>query len=139
MRRLRSGISSVDGLIRALEMVRKEVGPAQLFDTRAIVSGNQLLLAGKLAEKAFKEKKNISKRMENEILLWAAGTTKMDRAIKDAGVKDPFDFILFIPKKIGKKREMGVLKSLKATKLQLRLKKEKEDFLLEKIALSRIS
>lgn len=138
VRRLSSSASSVTDLLRALEGIRAWAGPAQLFDAKAIVCRNQLLLAEKLAETAFKERKNISTRMENEILLWAAGTTKMDKAIKGAGVKDPSDFILFIPKKVSKKMEGKILGRLKAKALPARFKKEREDFVLEKIALSRI-
>lgn len=138
VRRLASGIRSVPELLRALEEIKKLVGPAQLFDTKAISYENQLLLAEKLAETAFNEGKNISAKMENEILLWAAGTMKMDKAIKEVGVKDPSDFILFISKKISTKNEEKILTLLKAKVLSPCFKNENEDFALEKIAISRL-
>jgi tRNA threonylcarbamoyladenosine modification (KEOPS) complex Cgi121 subunit len=60
---------------------------AQAFDPCAVASERQLLLAYKLAEGAFAEKRNIAKTMEAEVLVRAAATRKIEEAIARLGAK----------------------------------------------------
>jgi tRNA threonylcarbamoyladenosine modification (KEOPS) complex Cgi121 subunit len=81
----------------------------QAFNPDSIVSAKQLEHAFELANRSFKTKRNIARNLETELLLRAAGTEKIDKAIERAGVKDPSRILLFSDKKIPKKiiEELG--------------------------------
>ncbi len=81
----------------------------QAFDPDSILSKKHLEHAYELASRSFKSKTNIARNLETEILLRAAGTEKIDRAIDRVGVKDPKKILLFSDKKIPKKiiNELG--------------------------------
>jgi len=95
---------------------------AQAFDPAAIVSERQLLLAYKLAERAFAEKRNIAKSIEAEVLVRAAATRKIGEAIERAGAKNG-KFLLLTDAE-GKKLE-DLLKAVEGKKVAVHFAGEK--------------
>lgn len=95
---------------------------AQAFSPRAIISERQLLLAHKLAERAFAEKRNIAKTLEGEALVRAAATRKIGDAIGKVGAKGG-EFILLTDAE-GKMLE-ALLKAIGGKKVPLKLAGEK--------------
>jgi len=83
-----SKISDAKGLMARLRaFTDREKVFAQAFSPEAVVSERQLLLAYKLAEDAFAEKRNIARNLETEVLLRAAATRKIGEAIERVGAK----------------------------------------------------
>ncbi len=95
----------------------------------AVESLEELELAFHLAKKAFKNKKNIAKKLKYEFLLWLSGTRDIDSAIKKTSPKgDEFLLVVFSDRKLPaelKEKSMG-------------LSKHGESLRLERISLSRI-
>ncbi len=123
----------------------------QAFNPDSIVSPRHLAHAFELANHSFQTKRNLARNLETELLLRAAGTEKIDRAIEMVGVKDPSRIILFSDKKIDKKMlaELGEEdssllkltdeKKKKIEKLFEISKSELELYSLEELVLERIA
>ncbi len=78
----------LDSILSALDKYNKENQIIQLIDEDICYSIKQLKLAGILAIKAFREKRNISSKPQIEYMLYLAATTQIKEAIKKTGVKD---------------------------------------------------
>ena len=95
---VRTGQKSVKGLFGQLASLSKRHSLLlQAFDPDSVVSERQLAVACELSQKAINTKTNLARTPEAELLLRAAGTEKIDRAIERVGVKDSSRFILFSP------------------------------------------
>lgn len=81
---------SLDELLNETEKL-KEI---QIFDASAIASPLHVQLAFLHAIKAFENKENIAESLKMEILLRAACTRQISKAIQLVGVKDPTNFII---------------------------------------------
>lgn len=103
------------------------------LNPKKISSQEELHLAYKLAQRSFKEKKNIAKQLPFEVLLWLGGRRDIARALQEYGAKSPSSIILLI---FNNKEK--TLKNLKAKVLPLKLKEKADWQVLERISLSRI-
>jgi KEOPS complex subunit Cgi121 len=143
-------------LSRIKEISQKRRAIIQAFDPDMVLSENHLIFSAHHAFKAFAEKRAIAKKLESELLLWAAGTRRIGEAVKKVGVKDAGKVVFLIQK--GKEKEvLGDLKAEPDEKV-LRMSREKasrimnsfgiseaacgcyplEELLLEKIAMLRL-
>ena len=103
------------------------------LNPKVVHSLGPLELAYQLAEKSFKNKKNLAKQFKFEFLLWLSGTRDIQNALQKLGAKNPNEMLLVIFEK-----NNSIIKKLKAKKKKLALKKQATWQELEKIALSRI-
>ena len=143
-------------LSRMKEVSERRRAVIQAFDPDMVLSENHLIFSAHHAFKAFAEKRAIAKKLESELLLWAAGTRRIGEAVKKVGVKDAGKVVFLIQK--GKEKEvLGDLKAEPDEKV-LRMSREKasrimnsfgiseaacgcyplEELLLEKIAMLRL-
>jgi tRNA threonylcarbamoyladenosine modification (KEOPS) complex Cgi121 subunit len=128
------------------DLIKNEI--YQLIDPKYIVSERQIEIALDKAKNAFKQGKNKSKSLNNELLLWICAEKHVSQAIKKAGAKKTSDFFLFYK---GNKKIENILEQIQAKKLKLEftpdlkaLKIDKkllktyklEDLVLEKMAVS---
>ena len=98
---VRTGEKTAKSLFEKLALVSKQHSLfLQAFNPDSIVSERHLEHAFELASCSFEAKTNIARSLEAELLLRAAGTEKIDRAIEMVGVKDPARIILFSDSKI---------------------------------------
>jgi KEOPS complex subunit Cgi121 len=111
-------------LSRMKEVSEKRRAVIQAFDPDMVLSENHLIFSAHHAFKAFAEKRAIAKKLESELLLWAAATRRIEEAVKKIGVKDARKVVFLIQR--GKERE--VLRDLGAERDEklLRMSKEKE-------------
>lgn len=86
-----------------------------LFDENSILCRDHIKFAFFHAKKAFEEKRNIAKSFDLEILLRAACTKQIKKAIEKVGIKDPKNILLVW--EIGRGKKGGKVKE----------KKEKEE------------
>ena len=100
---VRTGEKTAKALFGKLALLAKQHSLLlQAFNPNSIVSERHLEHAFELASRSFAAKRNIARSLEAELLLRAAGTEKIDRAIEMVGVKDPARILLFSDKKIPK-------------------------------------
>jgi len=119
----RTGFKDVEELLsRMKEISERRKAVIQAFDPDMVLSENHLIFSAHHAFKAFAEKRAIAKKLESELLLWAAGTRRIGEAVEKVGVKDPGRVVLLIEK--GKER--GVLSDLGAEKDEKLLKMSRE-------------
>ena len=143
-------------LSRMKEISERRRAVIQAFDPDMVLSENHLIFSAHHAFKAFAEKRAIAKKLESELLLWAAGTRRIGEAVKKVGVKNAGKAVFLIQK--GKEEE--VLRDLGAEPDEklMRMSREKagrvthsfginenargcyplEELLLEKIAMLRL-
>jgi len=139
-------------LSRMKEVSERRKAVIQAFDPDMVLSENHLIFSAHHAFKAFAEKRAIAKKLESELLLWAAATRRIGEAVDKVGVKDPGRVVFLIEK--GKEQVLGDLNAEEDAKL-LRMSREKasrithsfgisenkcgcyslEELLLEKIAM----
>jgi len=91
-------------LSRMKEISGRRKAVIQAFDPDMVLSENHLIFSAHHAFKAFAGKRAIARRLESELLLWAAGTRRIGEAVGRVGVKDPSRVVLLIEK--GKEREV---------------------------------
>jgi len=119
----RTKFEDVEQLLSRIKQVsQRRRAIIQAFDPDMVLSENHLIFSAHHAFKAFAEKRAIAKKVESELLLWAAATRRIDEAVKKVGVKDPAKVVLLIQK--GKEKE--VLRDLSAEKDEGILKMSKE-------------
>ena len=139
-------------LSRMKEVSERRKAVIQAFDPDMVLSENHLIFSAHHAFKAFADKRAIAKKLESELLLWAAATRRIGEAVDKVGVKDPERVVFLIEK--GKEQVLGDLDAEEDAKL-LRMSREKasrithsfgisentcgcyslEELLLEKIAM----
>jgi KEOPS complex subunit Cgi121 len=120
----RTNFKDVEKLLsRMKEVSGRRRAVIQAFDPDMVLSENQLIFSAHHAFKAFAEKRAIAKKIESELLLWAAGTRRIEEAVKKVGVKDAGKVVFLIQKG----REGAVLRDLKAEpdETLLRMSREK--------------
>ncbi|MCX6776414.1 MAG: KEOPS complex subunit Cgi121 [Candidatus Micrarchaeota archaeon] len=112
-------------LSRMKEISGRRNAVIQAFDPDMVLSENHLIFSAHHAFKAFAGKRAIARRLESELLLWAAGTRRIGEAVERVGVKNPSRVVLLIEK--GKERE--VLEDLRAEEDEklLRMSREKAE------------
>ena len=73
-----------------LNKVRKKTNniPLQIFDANCIAGEKHVLFATLNALNAFKQKRNVSKSIEVEILIYASGQRQIAKAIEMIGLKE---------------------------------------------------
>ncbi len=106
---------------------------ALLIDPPSIKSKDELDLAWFLAEKSFKDKKNIANKFKYEFLLWLTGKRDITSAMKISMPKNNVAFLILFNS--DKKK---ILKALNAKEKKSELKKEADALSLEHMSLSRI-
>jgi len=122
-------------------------GFAQAFDAECIVGEKQVLLAYEQAEKSFAGKANSTNSLEMEVLVRAAGTTKIDDAIARIGVKDLKNVLVAaggkeVAKKLGEELKPAFAPNNEKVKKVFGLDEkalagyELEQLVLERVALS---
>jgi len=111
----------------------KELEDALLLNPDIVKSSEELELAKKLADDSF-SKKNIAKKFKYEFLLWLTGKTDIKSAMKSSYPENPKNMLLVVFKGSPEK----IIKTLKAAKKPLKLKKNAEPLDIERISLSRI-
>lgn len=132
----RTKFEDVEELLSRMKEVsvsRKAV--IQAFDPDMVLSENHLIFSAHHAFKAFAEKRAIARKLESELLLWAAGTRRIEEAVKKIGVKDARKVIFLIQK--GKER--AVLRDLGAEPDEklLKMSKEKESRIIHSFRISK--
>ena len=123
--------SSALPLNEALKKLGKK--PVLLLDASKIQSEEELLLADRLARKAIKGKRAISRSPTVEFLLWLSGKTDIKSAFSSFGAKSPKKMLIV---SFGStKKELTSLLQLKLGKKKL--KKGATTERIEEISLSR--
>ncbi len=145
--RISSKIEDIKKIIKILDNL-KNITVYQTIDPKYIVSERQLEIALDKAENAFKQGKNKSNSLNNELLLWVCAEKHVSQAINKSGAKKTSDFFLFYK---GKEKSDTILEQIQAKKLKLEftpdlkaLKIDKnmlkiysaEDLVLEKMSVS---
>lgn len=122
----------------------------QLFDPSVVINQMHLFGAYVNAEEAFGNKTNISNNMAVEMLLFTAMTRQIKDAIKTAGAKSNKKFIVFANSEHAYNKIKQYLKETKdfvpmpaesqkaAKKFGINAKKELDQFVLQKITVSRL-
>ncbi|MFA5382331.1 MAG: KEOPS complex subunit Cgi121 [Candidatus Micrarchaeia archaeon] len=90
--RISSQIKDIREIINILDKSNKIY---QVLNPDYIISKKQVEIAYELSKKAFKDKRNKAKSINNEILLWICSEKHVSRAIQKAGAKETNDFFLF--------------------------------------------
>jgi len=85
-------------LSRMKEVSERRKAVIQAFDPDMVLSENHLIFSAHHAFKAFAEGKAIAKKLESELLLWAAATRRIEEAVKKVGVKDAGKVVFLIQK-----------------------------------------
>lgn len=76
-------VEGIDALLSELDAIGEEYGVAvQAFDARCVVDRQHLQRATELADRAFEREDAIARDRNVEILLYAAGTRQIDRALR---------------------------------------------------------
>ncbi|MBU0586321.1 hypothetical protein KJ780_02315 [Candidatus Micrarchaeota archaeon] len=101
------------------------------FSPSLVNSEEEIKLAHFLAEKSFKNKKNIAKTLELEMLLWLCGAREIKKALQKSNFL-PNDFILVCLKNSPNEKDFD------AKSIPLNLEKKAKPLDLERISLSRI-
>ncbi|MCX8196764.1 MAG: hypothetical protein N3G80_00385 [Candidatus Micrarchaeota archaeon] len=96
--RCSSSFSSVEELVEA----SKKIGGLLIISPQAAKTKMELVAAFELARKAFKEKRNISDKIQNEALLFLAKETNFSSAIKKVGAKSASDFLIASERKLSR-------------------------------------
>lgn len=119
-------------LREALARLGKE--PVLLLDPAKVSSGEELLLADRLAKSSIRRGRAISKSHAVEFLLWLSGRTDIRSAFSSFGAKSAEDMLIisFGP---GSKK-LAALLELKEKKLNL--PKSASPEMIERISLSRV-
>ncbi|NYZ76647.1 hypothetical protein H0N98_05370 [Candidatus Micrarchaeota archaeon] len=152
----RTKFKDVEELLSRMKQVsERRRAVIQAFDPDMVLSENHLIFSAHHAFKAFAEKRAIAKKIESELLLWAAGTRRIGEAVKKVGVKDAGKVVFLVQK--GKEEALKDLGAEPDEKL-MRMNREKasrivhsfgiseaacrcyplEELLLEKIAMLRL-
>jgi tRNA threonylcarbamoyladenosine modification (KEOPS) complex Cgi121 subunit len=119
----RTKFQDVEELLSKMkEVSKRRKAVIQAFDPDMVLSGNHLIFSAHHAFKAFAERRSIAKKLESELLLWAAATRRIEEAVKKVGVKDARKVIFLIQKG----REGEVLRDLGAEQDDKLLKMSKE-------------
>lgn len=87
------------GDVRAfMEKIRERTGRSfvQLFNAEVIATWEHLFFAALNVMKAFREGRNISKREDIELLLYASAQRQIDKAIKIVGLKPETDEVALL-------------------------------------------
>lgn len=148
-----SSKKKVDELLDSIRTLNNKNTVVQIFDNKSIVNRTHLIGAYANALIAFKNHTNKTKNMEMEMLLFAAMTDQIGRAIEIAGAKTNSKFVLFSNKKsaLNKLRYIKVISDFNpSTAIERRVAKSigiKFDSkgktitttVLQKMALSRLS
>ncbi len=121
---------SADALKKALDGMN-----ALALNPIAIASFESLELAHALAEKSFREKRNIAKQLKFEMLLWLSASRNIANSIAAYGIFDPNDFLLVVLDG----RKESLLAKLDALAKPLKLPQQAEWGELERISLGRLS
>ncbi len=100
---------------------------AVAISTGSVGSREELELAYHLAKDAFKEKRNIAKKLKYEFLLWLSGTRDIKNAMERTEAGKEFLLIVFSDKDI---------EGLEGK--EAKLKRKGEPLALERISLSRL-
>ncbi|MFH1447643.1 MAG: KEOPS complex subunit Cgi121 [Candidatus Micrarchaeota archaeon] len=122
----------------------------QAFDPSTILSKRHIQHAYELSKRSFANKTNIARTREAELLLRAAATPKIDRAIEKIGVRNPKRIILFSPSHIPKsivdeigERDQSLLRLTQRKKNEIAklfgIGKEKHMYSLEELLLERMA
>ncbi len=74
----------------------------QVFNPDSVISKKHIEHAYELSKRAFASKTNIARTMQAELLLRAAGSSKINKAIERVGIENPNRILLFSPKRIPK-------------------------------------
>lgn len=86
-------------LVKKVQELNKNGYVIQIFDSRIVLSSTHIVGAYLNAKIAFKNGSNKTKSIGMEMLLFAAITDQIDRALKISGAKKSSDFVLFYNKK----------------------------------------
>ncbi len=123
----------------------------QVFDPSSIINKMHLIGAYMNAVEAFKNKSNISKSLGLEMMLFAAMTRQISDAIKIVGAKNSREFVLFASSAATYNKVKPLIKSGKdfkpsksseaktAKKFGISLESDLDQFILQKIAVSRLA
>lgn len=149
--KIASSTTSIDQLINKIGKVNDKKNVVQLFDPKKVVNKTHLLGAYVNTLASFRDKSNISNNMAIEMLLFVAMTRQISDAIIKVGAKSDKRFIIFANSKgaylkLKKflKDEMVFDPSIAnqakiARELGINQQKEINQFLLQKIAMSRLT
>lgn len=119
----RTKFQDVEALLSKMrEVSERRKAVIQAFDPDMVLSENHLIFSAHHAFKAFAEGRGFAKKLESELLLWAAATRRIEEAVKKVGVKDAGRVVFLIER--GKER--GVLRDLEAERDDGVLKMSKE-------------
>lgn len=145
--RISSEIKDIKEIIKIIEKIEQN-SIFQVINPKYVVSERRIEMALDKTKNAFKQDKNKSKSLNNELLLWICAEKHISNAIKNAGAKQTSDFFLFykgkhnidtiLEKISAKKKKLEFTPDLKALKIDKKLLKQYslEDLILEKMALS---
>ncbi len=107
---------------------------ALLLNPQKINCEEELFLAERLTKDAFREKRNVAKRRENEFLLWLAGGTNISSAFREYSFQSPKRILL-----ISFAKSSAELKKLfKIEEKPLKLRKKATALEIERISLARV-
>lgn len=137
-------------LIQEVGKINSSKITIQLFDPDRIINRLHLFASYVNAVEAFKNKSNISRNLYMEMLLFAAMTSQINEAIEKVGAKSNNRFIVFANDKSAYKKiaplinQIGDFKPGKkdelivAKQFDIRSKDNLDQFMLQKIAVSRL-
>jgi tRNA threonylcarbamoyladenosine modification (KEOPS) complex Cgi121 subunit len=140
----------LEKLIGELGKINTKNNVVQIFDPKKVVNKTHLLGAYLNALQSFKNKSNISNSLGIEMLLFAAMTRQINDGIAKIGAKSPNGFIVFadskasylkIKKFLNEEEEFNpkISEQMKVAKgFGINQEKELDQFLLQKIAMSRL-
>ena len=145
----------VNELLKSIKRLGSKNSVIQVFDNRSILSRSHLVGAYVNTLIAFKNKTNRTKSRDMEMLLFAAFTDQIGKAIETVGIKNTSKFIIFCndPKLLNRIKKFAKIgsnfdpsfsemnRAAKILKLQIIGKDQKQLELkvLERMALSRLA
>ena len=99
----------------------------QMFDLDSVKNKLQVELAFLHAEEAFKEKRNISKDRQLEVLIRAAATRQISEAVRKIGIRDPKRMLAACKTDECKMTEFEIRTMLKAKKIHWKQEDSSEE------------
>jgi KEOPS complex subunit Cgi121 len=117
----RTKFQDVEALLSKMrEVSRRRKAVIQAFDPDMVLSENHLIFSAQHAFNAFAGGKGVARKLESELLLWAAATRRIEEAVKRVGVKDPKKVVFLVErgkekalKELGAERDESILKMSK--------------------------
>jgi len=147
-----SSSASLDSMLSEIAKINRDKRfVVQVFDPKRIINRAHVFGAYIDSVESFKEKTNITKSRSLEMLLFVAMTNQISDAIKTAGAKTSKEFVLFANSREAFNGVKHLLKSTKdfsrnkkeqqpiASKFGIYAKEDLDKFILQKMAVSRLS